>query len=198
MRFYLHQLKRLFLSPPFLYWSQVLLLIVIWLGLAIQLRIPAYLAGERAMFDFDAYYGNIVSIVRDGEHPFAFQGMQTLGPPSVFIPFLPFAFVSQEMARGAITLVNLICLWATSWLLARHLFKRAVALATAFLALIFLLAFPTRFTIDMGQTNLISMLLITLILTTKNRASGALSGLLVILKTNYILVLASLIKKKRP
>ncbi len=61
-----------------------------------------------------------------------------------------------------------------------------------------LISFPVRFNFIVGQPNPLLMWLVAVLLTNKSgKVKGIAAGLLIVIKTNYVLVLASLLKANR-
>lgn len=153
------------------------------------------LTGKAALLDFDTY----CRLVRDAKHginPYAISYMQSLGPPLVFVYFIFYSFLSLAKARAISTLVNILVGFSVSWLLAKKYFPKNKTNYFLIFTLIFFSAFPVRFSIEMGQPNLIATLLITLILVSKTpfQKSSFLS-LLIAIKTFFLFSLLSYLRK---
>jgi hypothetical protein len=169
---------------------------LIWLGLVIHLRYPQYLVGLIPMLDFDAYYF-LAKATLSGAHPYQVDHMQTLGPPSVIIPFLPFALLPQALARGLMTLINLSSLWAIAVIISRQIALKHSYFVGPLLALALILPFPTRFSIEQGQPLLLAAFLVTVLITgTVRSRQGIVAAFLTLLKTNFLLLLVPLLKTK--
>jgi len=92
----------------------------------------------------------------------------------------------------------LFSVYATGWVLAGTISPERRMLGTLFLSLLLLLSFPVRFNFDVGQLNLVVMLLAAVVLTTTNqRVQGVAAGIMAVIKTNYVLLLLGLLKHSR-
>ena len=103
----LHQPWLIFLLTLFLFITQLL---IFW-----KIKVLDLLSGQSPMLDFDSYY-YIVQAVFAGQHPYQVSTMQTMGPPTVIIPFLPFGLFSLEWGRSMVTTINLIAAFLTCFL----------------------------------------------------------------------------------
>ncbi|HYD35753.1 MAG TPA: glycosyltransferase family 87 protein [Vitreimonas sp.] len=181
------QLVLLYLSKPLIV-GLINLALVLIIGAVLQrLQVVTMLTGGQPLPDFDAYY-EIVRQVWLGNHPYRISTMQTLGPPLVIVPFLPFGLISIELGRSFLTLLSLGSVGATGWRLAGTWTKNHRSRLTGSLVLVVILltSFPARFTLSMGQPNLIIAWLVTLFLTTDNQFKrGASLALAAIIKTFY-------------
>ena len=144
--------------------------------------------GGTQLIDFDAYY-RLTDEIKLGHNPYTVSATRTLGPPSVIIPFIPFAFFPIHLARQLLIALNLAAGLALSWQLARRLFRKQSLTAFLILNVIFWSAFVSRYSLLMGQPNIFLTWLLTLFLTTKNHSlQGVLLGFLTLFKTYFILL----------
>jgi len=173
-----------------------LLLLLHFLVLA-KVEIWRYLGGSVQLWDFDVYY-NTARDVLSGANPYRLSYMQTLGPPLVILPFVPFLLLPLQFARSLVILISLFSVYATGWVLAGTIAPKRRMLGTLFVSFLLLLSFPVRFNFDVGQLNLVVMLLAAVVLTTTNqRVQGVAAGIMAVIKTNYVLLLLGLLKHSR-
>jgi hypothetical protein len=181
-------------GKPFL----VMSLLVANFALLNRVGIPKILLyGSREFIDFDNYY-RMTKDLFAGQHPYRLPYPETLGPPLVFLVFLPLAFLPIAAARSLITFANLFSLYLLSYILAGRFFKKQKTIATLFLALMLLSTFPARFSILMGQPILVTTLFLTLFLVSdKSWMKGGGLALATIIKTFLGIAAFSFIRKER-
>lgn len=153
------------------------------------------ISGASHLLDFDDYY-HLVHDLINHINPYGVSYMTSWGPPPVFLYFLPFSFFKLSVARSLTTLINIAAGFLTCYVLSKKLFGRSLI---PFLILIFIFfsSFPARFSLEMGQPNLLIALFISIILTTKSSNIKAFFLSLVIsLKTFYALALLPIFKRQ--
>lgn len=168
------------------------LLVILQLALFYRIKLPEFLMGSVPLFDFDIYW-QMARDVMKGMHPYELAYMQTSGPPLVIVPFFIFSFMSLVPARAVMTMITILCVAVSSWLLSIQISKDTKQRIFAFLLIqfFFWLAFPTRFTLLLGQPNSVLVLFVTVLVlySNKEKLSGVLSALSLIFKTNYVFIL---------
>ena len=196
--------------PPFIF--SILLLFNLLLFIKLRFFLPQ-LAGNSQLLDLETYH-HLVKDVFMGINPYTVSYMQTLGPPTVLFYFLPFSLFSLPTAKFLFTIINIICGFATCYVLAKNFFQnnhrprnashtsevKTPNLHTINIFLIFTLiffsSFPVRFSIEMGQPNLVIGYLVSLLVCKANtKYLNVILSLIVIIKTNYFIALISLLKK---
>ncbi len=176
------------------FFPPLLIILNLILFIKLKLLIPQ-LTGNAHLPDFENYL-RLIDDIKEGINPYTVSYMQTLGPPMVFFYFLPFSVFNLQSAKFLYTLINIICGFATCRLLAKKLFRKNTVNWFLFLNLIFFSSFPVRFSIEMGQPNLVIGYLVSLLIcNTKNKWAHIFMSLLIIIKTNYLITLTSLIRK---
>lgn len=151
------------------------------------------LSGQAQLLDLQTYL-RLVDDIKSGINPYTVSYMQTLGPPSVFFYFLPFSIFNIQTAKFLFTLINISCGFATCYLLTKTLLKNKLNWFL-FLTLIFFSSFPTRFSIEMGQPNIVICFLISLLICIpKTKYLSAVLSSIIIIKTNFLVSLLSLVK----
>lgn len=182
-----------FLTVPRLVFAALVFLNCVVL---IKIQYWEYVLGLRELWDFDIYH-RMVNDVLAGSNPYSLAYMQTSGPPLVILPFVFFSWMPLVVGRGVVSLLSLFAIFATSWLLARYLHRSHTWAATLAFSFGFLVTFPVRFNFDVGQLNLVLMAFVTLLLTTKNQVlQSVLAGVMIVMKTNYLVLLASWVRKQ--
>jgi hypothetical protein len=168
------------------------------LVLLIKLNFFIYLiTGAQPLHDFDAYYKLSGDVLRQ-INPYSVPYMRTWGPPLVFIYYIPFQLLDLPTARGLTSVINIISGIAICIILAKNLYKSNLLSAFLVLFLILFSSFPARFSLEMGQPNLIQALIITSILFVKKvNLKSFLLGLLISIKTYFILTIFTFVKKEK-
>ena len=147
-----------------------LVLVFILLNILILIKLNFFvplLLGQTPMLDFDNYY-RLTKDLLQGMNPYSVNYMITWGPPLIFIYYLPFQLFNLENARTLTTLFSLISGILTCSLLAKNLFSKDRLMSFLILTVILLSSFPARFSLEMGQPNLIIMFIVTCITLSKN------------------------------
>ncbi len=180
--------------------KQILILVLFLLHLFLLLRVrllKALFFGSIKFLDFDNYYWSLKDILA-GQHPYQLPYMQTLGPPLVYVFFLPFVWLPLNLARSLITGLNLFGAYFSSYLLAKKFVKKEKLIMTLILSLMLLSSFTARFNLLMGQPNLIITLSLTIFLLTKKSYLQGLSlALVAVIKTYLGFIAGSLVRFKR-
>ena len=155
------------------------------------------LTGNSILVDFDAYY-KLLGDIKEEVNPYTVGYMQTLGPPLVFTYFLPFSFFGLQTARSLFTFINISSGFAVCFLLAKKYSPRKTGLLFLALNSALFSSFPARFSIELGQSNLIATLLATIALTQMGaHKKGVSLAALTIVKTFFAFSLLAFLKKNR-
>jgi alpha-1,2-mannosyltransferase len=113
--------------------------------------------------DFSVYYGATENLVSDIS-PYSNSSLYTgFGyPPLTAVLFLPFLLFPARIAQGIFILFSALSIPCIVWFLLRVFQDKQSGLPTLLIitSLIFLL-FPTRFTLGMGQSNLVTLLFVS-------------------------------------
>jgi hypothetical protein len=170
----------------------IVICVTVWIAVGWRMEWDALLLGQVPLFDFDIYYQTITDVIA-GNHPLHLPYMQTAGPPSVILAYLPFVVFPLEWARAAIGIISLVSVIIGAWILARHLFPVRWLVMTCTIATLWLIAFPTRFNLGLGQPNLIIMALVSLLLVeSRVTPRSILAAVMAVIKTNYLVMIAGL------
>ncbi len=173
------------------------LLVLLHFFVLARIEIWRYLSGSLQLWDFDVYYHTARDVL-SGANPYRLPYMQTLGPPLVILPFVPFLLLPLQFGRSLVILISLIGVYATGWVLAGTIAPKHRIFGTLLLSFLLLLCFPVRFNFDVGQLNLVVMLLVAVVLTSANqRLQGVSAGIMAVIKTNYVLLLLAFLKHSR-
>jgi len=142
------------------------------------------------------YYMQSIHDIQQGINPYTASHTTTLGPPVVFLFFWPFALLPLSIAQGLFVAVSILCGIGTCVLLAK-LFPQYSQLRLSLLSsLLYFLSFPVRFSLSMGQPNLIFGLIVAVSLTHSLPLwRGIGNALLLLTKPIYVPVLVSLHRK---
>lgn len=152
--------------------------------------------GGSSTYDFDLYY-HLIQAIKNGFNPYTVGITYTLGPPLVFLYFLPFGFFDIDSARIIATLLNIASGFLLCFLLAKRFTPKYKLTGFLFLSLIFYSSFLPRYSLGMGQPSIFVTLLVTLIIVSKNNLSGIIIAAISSLKTFYLLTMLAFIKNKR-
>ncbi|MDA1079199.1 MAG: glycosyltransferase family 87 protein [bacterium] len=175
--------------------ASVLIAVSILIAIWSRLSYTELVLGNRPVLDLDNYHLTAQEVLA-GEHPYELSHMETLGPPSVLIPYLLTSQLSERLNRVFWTTANLLGLIVTVVLFAKTLAKKNLLLATSLLLIVSLISFPVRFSLEMGQPNLVIAGLISLVLF-KKKFSGFSLAVIVLFKTFFVVSLASLVTRKK-
>ncbi len=164
----------------------------VWILVAWKMRWDLLLLGQTPMLDFDTYYQTAQDVI-SGYSPLSLPYMQTGGPPSVILPYLPFTLVSLPIARSIMAIISLLSIIFGAWTIASTAFKKHRLIPTMVIASLWLISFPARFNLGQGQPNLIIMAIFASLLTTTNSTKTSfLTSIAALIKTNYLVLFASL------
>lgn len=145
--------------------------------------------------DFEVYYGATKQLV-SGINPYAQSELYTgFGyPPFTAMVFLPFLLAPLKISQGIFIVLSFVSIPFIVWMLVSLFKNKAVRRIDIFVysSIVFLL-FPTRFTLGMGQSNLITLLFICASLFVWKRSksifAGILFGVAICFKPHLILLL---------
>ncbi len=148
--------------------------------------------------DFSVFYDSAINLL-SGKNIYAdlalFTGFNY--PPTTLILFLPFTILPYQLAQGLWVLAGLAALVLSVRLLHNIFQKKADWKSVAYVSSIFFLLFPVRFTLGMGQVNLVALLFLLLFLRglQKNRLFPGMISLVVawLLKPQLIFLLPALL-----
>jgi hypothetical protein len=176
----------------------ILILVAAHVLLLIKLNFfTPLLSGKTPLYDFDYYY-RLSSEIKAGINPYTVPYLQTLGPPLVILYFLPFSYLPLSLARGVFTSLALVSGYLACYLLAKKYFSKQKASAFLILASLFFSSFPTRLSIELGQSILPIVFLLTVVLITKSPfIQGFFLAVASGIKTFLLITLLSFIRKKR-
>lgn len=145
----------------------ITLFVILQAFLWTKIGIFSIFIGQKRLPDFEAYLSLSGDII-NGINPYTVSHLQTLGPPLVILPYLPFTLVSLKSAKIMVTLGSLVSVYFTCYILAKYLNPKNKLLFFTVLSTLFLTAFPARFTLEMGQIGLYLSLLITFFIVSRN------------------------------
>ncbi len=175
----------------------IFVLLSLVISLFIKLGYFNYLFQGAKMIDFEAYY-LLSKDVRSGINPYKVSHMQTLGPPSVILTYLPFSFFTSEVASSLFFLINIIFGFLSLLLLAGHYFQKNKFISFLGLSTLFFSAFPTRLSIENGQPMLLVTFLVTaVIIRPKNIINAPILATLTMVKTYFGLTIFSFLRKEK-
>ncbi|MBI4991213.1 DUF2029 domain-containing protein [Candidatus Gottesmanbacteria bacterium] len=115
------------------------------------------------LIDFNVYY-QATKTVYSGINPYnqAFETVPFNYPPSSFLIFAPFTLFNQNVAQTIFTLLSLLSLLASSYFLTSLFPATSNWTMRLLITSAFLQNFPTKFTLTLGQVNLVVLLLLVL------------------------------------
>jgi len=113
--------------------------------------------------DFSIFYISTKALL-EGDNPYLLKDLftQLNYPPTSLMFFIPLAFFSLSFASKIWILVS-ICFFVVS-VYFLHIITKSTLLHTSFLFFIFAISFPLKFTLGMGQVNMLLLLALTLFL----------------------------------
>ena len=145
--------------------------------------------------DFSVYYGvaqNALSGKGIYGDPHLFTGYGY--PPYSILPYLPLALLPYHVSQSIWIIGSFIGLIASVFLSFKLYYKKASFQTKAIACALAFLAFPSRFTLGMGQSNLIVLFVL---LSSLVYRSGILMGLAWILKPQLMILAVLLIIKRQ-
>lgn len=147
------------------------------LGQQLYRLYPIFLRG--GFVDFWVYWEatKAVLIGKDVYHGLYSGGTPFNYPPTFLSFFAPFTFFPKSIASLAFLFISLVALLVSIFLLVKLQFRKKERI-TAFLlsAILFIQYFPTKFTLTLGQINLIFLFLIVLSFYAFRKGKDVLSG----------------------
>ncbi|PWU23160.1 hypothetical protein C5B42_03905 [Candidatus Cerribacteria bacterium 'Amazon FNV 2010 28 9'] len=179
--------------------KKLLLLLLVLLHLSMWVVLSKHFSffhSASRFIDFDAYY-KLAQDIRMRLDPYTVVDMQTLGPPLMILPFVPFSFLPLHVGSFIFFLLNLAAGYMLCWLLSEAVFPQNwKGVGTLFLSLLFFLFFPTRFGLVLGQVDVFVALLCTLLLVQKQQQL-LIVWLTVILKSLFVFLFIPLFLKSK-
>ncbi len=162
-----------------------------------KLDVFLLIKGQVPLQDLDIYYQMGRDVIA-GAHPYRLSYMPTGGPPLVIVPYLPLSILPLSWARSLMTVISLMAGLISCYLLAKNINSPNKYLVTLGLFDLLLLTFPARFSLLMGQPNLVLMLGVTLLLTAgKPKVRGLALALATVLKTHFLISWLALLGKHK-
>lgn len=129
--------------------------------------------GQSILLDFEVYY-NYSLLLLSGHNPYQ-QSVPLNYPPSSLLFFMTSTYFPIQIAQAILTFISVVCLLLAGYLLCRMFLKNGLVIFLILAAL--LQNFPTKFTLTMGQINLIVLLFIILSFISDQRKNQLFSGL---------------------
>lgn len=140
--------------------------------------------------DFSVYYHAGLSLIQGGNiyHLTSFTIFNY--PPLTALAYVPLSFLPYQIAQAIYILTSFISACVCVVICFKLLKQKFSFFSYLFVTALFLLSFPTKFTLGMGQSNLIAylLLLLTVWLTRKNKTifAGILLACAIILKPIFV------------
>lgn len=178
-----------------------LLLIVALLIVLTKAHAWQFLSGQTPLWDFDVYH-QTARDVWSGLSPYQVPYMQTAGPPLVIAPYVPLASFSLSLGRSLMTVVNMWAGGMACYLLARSLVGQWRVELCLLLQLLLWISFPARFSLLLGQPNLVLLLAVTIVLLRKSKQPASIGAAAlalastVIIKTNFVMLWISVLRQQ--
>jgi len=150
--------------------------------------------------DFSVYYASAHSLLTH-------QSLYTIHsftvfnyPPISSLFFVPFVLLPYQLAQGIFVSLSYLCIFACIVLCFKILNKKIAWQIFLIISALFLLSFPTKFTLGMGQSNLIAYTLFLLSVFLENKSKKIFSGIIlaiaIILKPIFVLLILYFLFKK--
>lgn len=112
--------------------------------------------------DFNVYYSSATFALHGG-NPYLFEGAFTGGflyPPFCLLLFYPFTLLTILIASKLWTVISILCLLLATWLLLRLYNSDKNNIMVVVAGILVFNYFPVKFTLGMGQINILILLLI--------------------------------------
>lgn len=152
--------------------------------------------------DFSVFWTSTHDLLSH-RNPYTNPGLYTMNgyPPSTFIYFIPLAIIPYQLAQTIFTIINFFAVPGIVFLSFRILFKKVNLYYFLLFLSLALVSFPTKFTLGMGQVNLIAFLLLLFSFSfykeAKQETSGILLGAVFLLKPALGFILLFFILKMK-
>jgi hypothetical protein len=159
------------------------------------LSVTDFFTASRYQPDFDSYY-QLIQDIRNNTNPYTVSHMQTLGPPLVFLYFYPFTLFPLHQAQTLNMLINIIAGYLCCAVLSIRFFKQQKYTMFLILSTIYYVAFLSRYSLQIGQPNLLISLFIAAVISTPKYNHYFLSALFA-LKTFFLFPIFAQIRKPK-
>lgn len=135
---------------------------------------------------FLGYYPDFVTqyyvpkLTFSGANPYqGGEGLYTpqVYPPSVALLYFPLTFLPLNQASIVFTIFSIVCLLVSIFLLSRIFSYPFFSIPNLCIATLIFISFPAKFTLGMGQMNMIILLLLTLVLYFQKKQKEFLAGI---------------------
>lgn len=151
--------------------------------------------------DFSVYYRGIQDYLNH-KNPYANpSGGKVIYPPISLVLLAPFGLLPYELAERVWTLVSYISIIGSIFILFKSAERKASLVPFLTVYSLFMLSFPVKFTLGMGQINLILLLLISLSFyyfrKKQQYLSGAILATAASIKLSPIVLLLFYVRKKQ-
>jgi hypothetical protein len=161
------------------------------------ISIAQIFGGDIYPIDFTGYY-KLATDSMSGINPYSVTSMQTLGPPLVIIPYIPFAFLPVVLSAKLFVLINLFSGYVMCFILARKYYSKNKINVFLLCSFLLYISFLPRFGLLLGQPMLLLVLVLTLVMVTENKYfKGVGVGLLTVGKSYLALLYVYLLKRDR-
>ena len=153
--------------------------------------------------DFNTYYYGVQTVMHGGNPYVGIQkdGFAFVYPPPAVLLLFPFSLLPFSLAGQLFTLASLACLVGSIWVLFKLLNVRAYSALGILFVILICNFFPVKFTLGMGQVNLILLLLVSLFTycysKQRDRLAGVLLGLAFAIKLFPALLFVYLVLERR-
>lgn len=153
--------------------------------------------------DFSGYYYGPKAFLSGGNPYLTRQNFFTpfVYPPFVLIFFIPLIAIPFQIAEILWTVVSFLLLFASLFIFLKMYKQKMLSISSLLIGILICLFFPVKFSLGMGQINIVVFFLITLGVyfynRNKNWLSGFLLGLSILLKFFPVLVILYLGLKKQ-
>lgn len=127
-------------------WSPIVICIACWFY---RFKKLALVLKSGILVDFNSYFQE-ASIILAKKTPELKLGQSTFGPPTTYLPFLPFALFPIETAQYLITGLNLLSLFFVFYLLYKKFFRRVDSFFWLFISSL-AFCFPLIFSLAQGN-----------------------------------------------
>lgn len=184
----------------------VFLFLILFAALGQQLYKLYFVFLQDNFVDFNVYLNSVKLALTQGDvyavQKTSIQSIPFNYPPTSLLFFLAFTFFPKTITACVFLLSSIASLLVTVWLLTGMLFTKTKRL-TAFLLFssCFIQYFPTKFTLTLGQINLIILLLLTVSFyffrKSKDILSGFLLGIATLVKIFPCFLILIFIKEKK-
>lgn len=178
--------------------QRILLFIFITFSVSFSMFTVIRILNNFHLQDFSVYYQGIQDYLNN-KNPYV--DSRVIYPPIFLVLLSPVGFLTYELAEKVWILVSYMSIIGSIYILIKIIKRKALLVSFLTVYSLFMLSFPVKFTLGMGQINLILLLLISLSFYffqgKQQYLSGAFLALAATIKLSPVVLLLFYVRKKQ-